>query len=184
MQAWNINWETKHMMIQLGDGKSVIFQCLSADCKVVHEFIGGYIFLSMRSKDANQTLDVDLFHKLTGGWQWSDTNLNNSIRMSCMCSVCVQLPSLPYYQCFELFAPFFLRLVTKKIYNIYILASCGQWCLAIKSLCWLQMSLKRNFVSLNSRNLSWQIIGSANYKEEFVGFIFSSWRNIIIKDFY
>ena len=68
-QAWNINWETKHMMIQLGDGKSVIFQCLSADCKVVHEFIGGYIFLSMRSKDANQTLNVDLFHKLTGGWQ-------------------------------------------------------------------------------------------------------------------
>ena len=42
---WNINWETKHMMIQLGDGKNVIFQCLSADCKVVHEFIGGYIFL-------------------------------------------------------------------------------------------------------------------------------------------
>ena len=69
LQAWNINWETKHMMIQLGDGKSVIFQCLSADCKVVHEFIGGYIFLSMRSKDANQTLNVDLFHKLTGGWQ-------------------------------------------------------------------------------------------------------------------
>jgi kindlin 2 len=68
-QAWNINWETKHMMIQLGDGKSVIFQCLSADCKVVHEFIGGYIFLSMRSKDANQTLDEELFHKLTGGWQ-------------------------------------------------------------------------------------------------------------------
>ena len=57
------------MMIQLGDGKCVIFQCLSADCKVVHEFIGGYIFLSMRSKDANQTLNVDLFHKLTGGWQ-------------------------------------------------------------------------------------------------------------------
>jgi len=69
IKAWNINWETKHMMIQLGDGKSVIFQCLSADCKVVHEFIGGYIFLSMRSKDANQTLNVDLFHKLTGGWQ-------------------------------------------------------------------------------------------------------------------
>ena len=33
------------VMIQLGDGKNVIFQCLSADCKVVHEFIGGYIFL-------------------------------------------------------------------------------------------------------------------------------------------
>ena len=33
------------VIIQLGDGKNVIFQCLSADCKVVHEFIGGYIFL-------------------------------------------------------------------------------------------------------------------------------------------
>jgi kindlin 2 len=36
---------------------------------VVHEFIGGYIFLSMRSKEVNQQLDEDLFHKLTGGWQ-------------------------------------------------------------------------------------------------------------------
>ena len=67
-QAWNINWETKHMMVQLDDHKSVIFNCLSADCKVVHEFIGGYIFLSMRSKDANQSLNEDMFHKLTGGW--------------------------------------------------------------------------------------------------------------------
>ena len=68
LQAWNINWETKHMMIQFDDDKSVIFNCLSADCKVVHEFIGGYIFLSMRSKDANQTLNEEMFHKLTGGW--------------------------------------------------------------------------------------------------------------------
>lgn len=57
------------MMIQLGDDKKVIFKSLSAECKVVHEFIGGYIFLSMRSKDGNQQLDEELFHKLTGGWQ-------------------------------------------------------------------------------------------------------------------
>ena len=44
-KAWNVNWETKHMMIQFDDDKNVIFNCLSADCKVVHEFIGGYIFL-------------------------------------------------------------------------------------------------------------------------------------------
>ena len=56
------------MMIQLGDDKNVIFKSLSADCKVVHEFIGGYIFLSMRSKEGNQTLDEELYHKLTGGW--------------------------------------------------------------------------------------------------------------------
>jgi len=68
MKAWNVNWETKHMMIQFDDDKNVIFNCLSADCKVVHEFIGGYIFLSMRSKDANQSLNEDMFHKLTGGW--------------------------------------------------------------------------------------------------------------------
>ena len=47
---------------------NVIFQCLSAECKVVHEFIGGYIFLSTRSKDSSQTLNEELFHKLTGGW--------------------------------------------------------------------------------------------------------------------
>ena len=46
----------------------LVFQCLTADCKVVHEFIGGYIFLSMRSGDKNQALNEELFHKLTGGW--------------------------------------------------------------------------------------------------------------------
>lgn len=56
------------MMIQFEDEKNVVLSCLSADCKVVHEFIGGYIFLLMRNKDTNQTLNDDLFHKLTGGW--------------------------------------------------------------------------------------------------------------------
>ncbi|XP_046740581.1 unc-112-related protein-like isoform X1 [Diprion similis] len=67
MKAWNVNWEVKHMMVQFEEG-NVIFECHSADCKVVHEFIGGYIFLSMRSKEANQTLNEEMFHKLTGGW--------------------------------------------------------------------------------------------------------------------
>ncbi|KYM85118.1 hypothetical protein ALC53_04906 [Atta colombica] len=67
MKAWNVNWEVKHMMVQFEE-ENIIFECQSADCKVVHEFIGGYIFLSMRSKEANQTLNEDLFHKLTGGW--------------------------------------------------------------------------------------------------------------------
>ncbi|KAK7788445.1 hypothetical protein R5R35_006978 [Gryllus longicercus] len=67
MKAWNVNWEVKHMMVQFEDG-NIIFSCLSADCKVIHEFIGGYIFLSMRSKEANQTLNEEMFHKLTGGW--------------------------------------------------------------------------------------------------------------------
>ncbi|XP_046402774.1 unc-112-related protein-like isoform X1 [Ischnura elegans] len=67
MKAWNVNWEVKHMMVQFEEG-NIIFSCLSADCKVIHEFIGGYIFLSMRSKEANQSLNLEMFHKLTGGW--------------------------------------------------------------------------------------------------------------------
>lgn len=68
IKAWNVNWEKGYMMIQLGTGPSIIFQCVSADCKVVHEFIGGYIFMSMRSKESNQALNTELFHKLTAGW--------------------------------------------------------------------------------------------------------------------
>ena len=68
LQAWNVNWETGHLMIQLGNRENFIFQCISAECKVFHEFIGGYIFLSMRSKDSSQILNEELFHKLTGGW--------------------------------------------------------------------------------------------------------------------
>ncbi|XP_037500718.1 LOW QUALITY PROTEIN: unc-112-related protein-like [Rhipicephalus sanguineus] len=68
MMAWNVNWEVKQMNVQFEEDQRVAFSCLSADCKTVHEFIGGYIFLSMRSKDQNQTLNEELFHKLTGGW--------------------------------------------------------------------------------------------------------------------
>ncbi|XP_055590671.1 unc-112-related protein [Uranotaenia lowii] len=67
MKAWNVNWEIKCMMVQF-QGESIIFSSLSADCKVIHEFIGGYIFMSMRSKETNQSLNEELFHKLTGGW--------------------------------------------------------------------------------------------------------------------
>ncbi|RZF45048.1 hypothetical protein LSTR_LSTR002009 [Laodelphax striatellus] len=67
MKAWNVNWEIKHMLVQFEE-EDIEFACHSADCKVIHEFIGGYIFLSMRSKEANQSLNEDMFHKLTGGW--------------------------------------------------------------------------------------------------------------------
>lgn len=36
--------------------------------KLVHEFLGGYIFMSMRSLDRNEALDSEMFFKLTGGW--------------------------------------------------------------------------------------------------------------------
>ncbi|XP_078001095.1 fermitin family homolog 2-like [Glandiceps talaboti] len=67
MTAWHVNWEVKEVIVQMED-ENIHFACLSADCKVIHEYIGGYIFLSMRSKDQNQDLNEELFHKLTGGW--------------------------------------------------------------------------------------------------------------------
>jgi kindlin 2 len=67
MLKWHVNWEVRRIKIQL-DNEDIEFKPLSADCKVVHEFIGGYIYVSMRSKEQNQALDEEKFHKLTGGW--------------------------------------------------------------------------------------------------------------------
>lgn len=66
MKAWNVNWETREMVVQC-EGETITFACTSADIKVIHEFIGGYIFMSMR-KDVNQPSNEELFFKLTGGW--------------------------------------------------------------------------------------------------------------------
>lgn len=67
MKQWNVNWEIRQVTIEFDQNVTIAFCCVSCDCKVVHEFIGGYIFLSTRSKDQNETLDEELFHKLTGG---------------------------------------------------------------------------------------------------------------------
>ncbi|XP_067097487.1 fermitin family homolog 1 isoform X1 [Osmerus mordax] len=67
MKQWNVNWEIQQVTIDFDQGVSIAFSCASCDCKVVHEYIGGYIFLSTRSKDQNETLDEELFLKLTGG---------------------------------------------------------------------------------------------------------------------
>ncbi|XP_063300073.1 fermitin family homolog 1 [Pelobates fuscus] len=67
MKQWNVHWEMQQVTVDFDPKITVVFKCLSANCKVVHEYIGGYIFLSTRSKDQNETLDEDLFHKLTGG---------------------------------------------------------------------------------------------------------------------
>ncbi|XP_017311741.1 fermitin family homolog 1 [Ictalurus punctatus] len=67
MKQWNVNWEIRQVTIDFDQGVTVAFTCQSCDCRVVHEYIGGYIFLSTRSKDQNETLDQELFHKLTGG---------------------------------------------------------------------------------------------------------------------
>lgn len=70
------------MTIEFDQNVSIAFCCVSCDCKVVHEFIGGYIFLSTRSKDQNETLDEDLFHKLTGGQQW--VKISEDISLCCL----------------------------------------------------------------------------------------------------
>lgn len=91
MNMWNVNWHSKMMIIVMdlstedshvkkkdleangGENhtgpktQEISFQCMTADCKVVHEFIGGYMFLAMRSGEKNQTLNQELFHRLTGG---------------------------------------------------------------------------------------------------------------------
>lgn len=64
MRSWNVNWESKQLRIDHEDEK-LLFQCLSADLKIVHEFIGANIWLSLRSE--NEPLDVAMFVKLTGG---------------------------------------------------------------------------------------------------------------------
>ena len=55
------------MKIEHEDGP-IAFTCRSADLKILHEFIGGYIFMSMR-KDVHETVNTEMFYKLTGGWE-------------------------------------------------------------------------------------------------------------------
>ncbi|OXB74024.1 UNVERIFIED_CONTAM: hypothetical protein H355_011150 [Colinus virginianus] len=59
MKQWNVNWE-----IKMVSGQSLGVR----QAQVVHEFIGGYIFLSTRAKDQNESLDEEMFYKLTSGW--------------------------------------------------------------------------------------------------------------------
>uniref|UniRef100_A0A8C8I6S0 PH domain-containing protein n=1 Tax=Oncorhynchus tshawytscha TaxID=74940 RepID=A0A8C8I6S0_ONCTS len=53
--------------IEFDGNVNIAFSCVTADCKIVHEFIGGYIFMSTRSREQSDTLNEELFHKLTGG---------------------------------------------------------------------------------------------------------------------
>uniref|UniRef100_A0A672MN78 FERM domain containing kindlin 2 n=2 Tax=Cyprinidae TaxID=7953 RepID=A0A672MN78_SINGR len=58
----------QYVTVEFADEPSLAFICAEVDCKVVHEFIGGYIFLSTRAKDQNESLDEEMFYKLTSGW--------------------------------------------------------------------------------------------------------------------
>ncbi|GFO04129.1 fermitin family [Plakobranchus ocellatus] len=67
MQTWHVNWEVDHVILEF-ENEKVTFSALECSSKIIHEFIGGYIFLSMRASDKNQSLNEEMFHKLTGGW--------------------------------------------------------------------------------------------------------------------
>ena len=64
MKSWNVNWESKQMRID-HEHNNIAFNCMSADLKIVHEFIGGNIWLSLRKP--GEELDVGMLVKLTGG---------------------------------------------------------------------------------------------------------------------
>ncbi|XP_061900198.1 fermitin family homolog 3b [Entelurus aequoreus] len=67
MKQWNVNWDIKQVAIEFEGNINIAFSCVTADCKIVHEFIGGYIFMSTRGRDSSDQLNQELFHKLTGG---------------------------------------------------------------------------------------------------------------------
>ncbi|XP_066515792.1 fermitin family homolog 3 [Hoplias malabaricus] len=67
MRQWNVNWDIKQVAIEFNGNVNIAFSCVTADCKIVHEYIGGYIFMSTRNREQNDTLNEELFHKLTGG---------------------------------------------------------------------------------------------------------------------
>uniref|UniRef100_A0A8C5EAA3 PH domain-containing protein n=1 Tax=Gouania willdenowi TaxID=441366 RepID=A0A8C5EAA3_GOUWI len=70
MKQWNVNWDIRQVAIEFEGNVNVAFSCVTADCKIVHEFIGGYIFMSTRSREKSGTLNEELFHKLTVVMFW------------------------------------------------------------------------------------------------------------------
>uniref|UniRef100_V9KLY6 Fermitin family-like 3-like protein n=1 Tax=Callorhinchus milii TaxID=7868 RepID=V9KLY6_CALMI len=67
MRQWNVNWDIQQVAIEFDENINIAFSCVTASCKIVHEYIGAYIFLSTRSQEQSGGLNEELFHKLTGG---------------------------------------------------------------------------------------------------------------------
>ncbi|XP_023694607.1 fermitin family homolog 3 [Paramormyrops kingsleyae] len=67
MRQWNVNWDIRQVAIEFDGNVNIAFSCVTADCKIVHEYIGGYIFMSTRAREQSDTLNEEMFHKLTGG---------------------------------------------------------------------------------------------------------------------
>uniref|UniRef100_A0A8C7LDX6 FERM domain containing kindlin 3 n=1 Tax=Oncorhynchus kisutch TaxID=8019 RepID=A0A8C7LDX6_ONCKI len=67
MRQWNVNWDIQQMAIEFNGNVNIAFSCVTATCKIVHEYIGGYIFMATRTKEQAVVLNQELFFKLTGG---------------------------------------------------------------------------------------------------------------------
>ena len=73
MRSWNVNWENQLLTVEF-DGETIQFYPLyGVDSKCIHEFIGAYIFLAMRSNtnmsDNHDPLRQEtLFQRLTAAY--------------------------------------------------------------------------------------------------------------------
>jgi hypothetical protein len=73
MRSWNVNWENQLVTIEF-DGETIQFLPLyGIDSKCIHEFIGAYIFLAMRTtttmSDNHDPLRQEtLFQRLTAAY--------------------------------------------------------------------------------------------------------------------
>ncbi|CAF5139841.1 unnamed protein product [Rotaria sp. Silwood1] len=73
MRSWKVNWENKLLSIEF-DGETIEFSPLyDINSKCIHEFIGAYIFLDMRStmkmSDNDNSLQQEkLFQQLTAAY--------------------------------------------------------------------------------------------------------------------
>ena len=75
MRSWHVNWENKSVTVEFDDETIQFLPMHGVDCKCVHEFIGAYIFLAMRSERTATTSDTDdllrqetLFQQLTAAY--------------------------------------------------------------------------------------------------------------------
>jgi kindlin 2 len=67
MKSWSVNWDVNQFEI-IFDEDFLIFVCICFDAKILHEYLGGYIFLSIRSENMkvnNSSGSDDMFYRLT-----------------------------------------------------------------------------------------------------------------------
>lgn len=73
MRSWNVNWENQFVTIEFDNETIQFLPLYNVDSKCIHEFLGAYIFLAMRSRktmsDNNDPLQQQtLFLQLTSAY--------------------------------------------------------------------------------------------------------------------